>query len=91
MIIFDFRCKNCDAVTEHLVNHSDEASSPCPECGSSDTVKIIGTPNLAYALMATNGESSSDGMTSAIDKWHKARMQRKATETKNMENHGTVD
>lgn len=90
-ILVDFRCDSCDAVTEHLVTHSDVATPKCPECGSSATRKLIGAPKLAYTAMAADGSQSSDGMTTAIDKWHKGRMQKKALEQRNLERHGTYD
>lgn len=90
-IIADFRCADCDAVTEHLVKRDEPASPSCPECGSSATRRLIGAPKLAYTQMAANGESSSDAMNTAIDRWVKGREQKKRIEQRNMERHGTYD
>lgn len=88
-LIVDFRCAVCDTVTEHLVKQSEDANPPCPECGSAVTKRLIGAPKLAYTRMAADGSSSSDGMTTAIDRWVKGREQKKAIEKRNMERHGT--
>jgi len=88
-LFVDFRCRSCDAVTEHLVKHDGSDDPECPECGSSGMKRLIGAPKLAYARMAANGEASSDAMGTAIDKWVKGREQRKRIEKRNMERHGT--
>lgn len=89
--IVDVRCLDCDHVHEALVNAKDEASPSCPECSSTNTVRLIGAPNLSYTRMAASGKSSSDGMTTAIERWHKGRAQKMKIEKRNLERHGTYD
>jgi hypothetical protein len=90
-IIRDVRCSECDAVTEHWVNKQELALLDCPECGCSDVTAIIGTPKPFYTGMAANGESSSDAMGTAVDKWAKMRAQKQRIEQRNLERHGTYD
>lgn len=86
----DFRCRDCDHVYEALVNDSD-ANPSCPECSSSDVIRRISAPKLAYGRISTDGKSSSDAMTSSIDRWMKGRAQKMKTEQRNLERHGTYN
>lgn len=88
-IIRDIRCNACASVTEHWVNREELATLTCPNCGSSDFKVMIGVPKLAYTDMAANGESSSDAMGTAVDKWAKMREQKQRIEKRNLERHGT--
>lgn len=88
-IIRDCRCGSCGAVTEHWVNTEELASLKCPECGDSSMKALIGAPKLWYTDMAANGESSSDSMGTAVDKWAKMREKQQRIEKRNLERHGT--
>ena len=85
MPIYDFKCNECDNVTEHIVRMSVE-SLPCPDCGA-DTVRLIGCPNLSISNLAAGASATVD----SIDKWDKMRKQKMAIEQKNQDNHGTYD
>lgn len=89
-LVFDFQCQACGAVTEFLVKRGD-ANPSCPECGSSDMAKQLGAPKLGYASMAADGTASSDAMTTAIDRWARARDQKWRIEQRNLDRHGTYD
>ncbi len=52
---------------------------------------MIAAAHLNYTSMVASGESSSDGMTSSIDKWDKMRRQKLKTEQRNLDRHGTTD
>ena len=41
MPIYDFRCQNCNAVTEILVRNTNGESARCPECGSMNLEKLV--------------------------------------------------
>jgi DNA-directed RNA polymerase subunit RPC12/RpoP len=90
-IIRDYRCGNCDAVSEHWASAEELAALRCPDCGSSALVAMIAAAHLNYTSMVASGESSSDGMTSSIDKWDKMRRQKLKTEQRNLDRHGTTD
>lgn len=87
-IVSDFQCAACGAVTEHLVKRGD-ANPECPECGNADMTRLIGAPKLGYTHMAASGHSTSDAMTTSIDKWARAREQKRRIEMRNVERHGT--
>lgn len=90
-IIRDIRCGDCASVIERWISKEELASLTCPTCGSSDMNAMIGAPKLAYTEMAANGESSSDAMGTAVDKWAKMREQKQRIEKRNLERHGTYD
>lgn len=90
-IIRDYRCGDCNAVSEHWASTEELASLVCSRCGSSAITAMISASHLDYTSMVASGESSSDGMTSSIDKWDKMRRQKLTIETRNLERHGTVD
>jgi putative FmdB family regulatory protein len=87
----DYRCNDCDAVSEHWASAEEIATLECPGCGGSALVAMIGAPMLGFTNSVANGEASSDGMTSSIDRWDRARAQKLKTEKRNLERHGTVD
>lgn len=89
-LVFDFECMDCGAIAEHVVKRG-EANPHCPACGSSRTDRLIGAPKLGYTAMAANGTASSDAMTTAVDKWARARHQKWTIEQRNKERHGTED
>lgn len=91
MQLFDFRCHTCDHVFEDWDTSDRSAKPACPSCGSSDTHRLIATPRMDLARSVANGEASSDGMTTAIDKWDRARRQKMKIEQRNLERHGTYD
>jgi len=47
MPIYDFRCKQCQKVSEVLVSSSTEWKTPaCPNCGSQNLERLISAPGL---------------------------------------------
>lgn len=91
MQLFDFRCQVCDHVFEAWDNSDRTANPACPECGHKESKRQISTPRLDYSRMVTDGKHSSDGMTTAIDKWEQGRREKMKIEKRNQENHGTYD
>jgi hypothetical protein len=53
--------------------------------------RLIGAPKLGYTRMAADGTASSDAMTTAVDKWARARHQKWQIEQRNLARHGTED
>jgi len=90
-IIRDIRCDDCDAVIERWISKEELASLTCPTCDSSNMTTMIGTPHFGFTASVTNGQASSDGMTTSIDRWEKARKQKQRIEQRNLERHGTYD
>ena len=90
-VLRDYRCTDCDTVTEHMVKPEEVATLPCPKCGHTALVGLIGATHIATIRIATDGKASSDGMTTSIDKWTKMRAQQTRIEKRNLERHGTVD
>ncbi|MCK5565461.1 MAG: zinc ribbon domain-containing protein [Planctomycetes bacterium] len=41
MPIFEYKCKNCGAVSEFLVPAGRNPKHPCQKCGSKDTEKMF--------------------------------------------------
>ncbi|MDY6911092.1 MAG: zinc ribbon domain-containing protein [Chloroflexota bacterium] len=41
MPIYDYKCAECDTVSELLVRAVDSSVIACPECGSSDMEKLL--------------------------------------------------
>lgn len=91
MQLYDFQCSDCSHVFEDWDNMDRTARPPCPECHSPETSRLISKPRLDYTGMVTSGRDSDDGMTTAIDKWAKARSEKKKIEERNLRNHGTED
>lgn len=60
MILLDFKCSNCDAVTEHFVP-SDTQSMPCA-CGCDSAGRIIS--GTSFSLDGTD-----PGYPTAYDRW----------------------
>ncbi len=47
MPIFDFRCKQCGTTFEELLRSAaDDAAIVCPGCGSGESERLIGAPNV---------------------------------------------
>jgi len=91
MLLFDFECKHCDHVFENWDTSDRTASYPCPECGTPGATRRVSTPRFDYAGMVTSGSGSTDGLSTSIDKWAKARKEKIKIEKRNMERHGTID
>ncbi len=91
MQLFDFRCHECDHVFEDWDTIEKEATPQCPECKQPGARRLISKLRLDYTGMATDGISTSDGFTTAIDRWARRRAEQVKIENRNMERHGTVD
>lgn len=90
-IIRDYRCGTCNAVSEHWASAEEVASLECPSCGSSVLTPMIAAPHFGIIDSIASGVASSDGLTTAIDRWDKMRRQKLKIEQRNLERHGTVD
>jgi putative FmdB family regulatory protein len=53
MPLYEYRCKSCEKVSEHLVmgGYSDLEGTifPCPECGSRKTEKVLSVPKFTLS------------------------------------------
>jgi putative FmdB family regulatory protein len=54
MPIYEFRCERCGARFEELVPAGTKAS-PCPECGASETLRVLSAPGAPPRLVKTPG------------------------------------
>lgn len=68
MILYDFKCSECDAVEEGLVS-SDVTKITCPTCQSLTMTRQISTPRIKL-------DGTDPGFPDAYDKW--ARQHEKA-------------
>jgi putative FmdB family regulatory protein len=91
MVLNDYQCGDCGTVSEQWDKRGEVANHTCPHCGSTSLSKQISPGHLGYTSMAANGESSSDSMGTAIDKWAKMREQKQRIERRNLERHGTYE
>lgn len=89
MQIFDFRCTHCDHRFEDWDNSERTSNPSCPSCGTPGAKRLISKPRLDYTGMATNVKSGDEGLTTAVDKWAKARAEQVKIEKRNLERHGT--
>ena len=58
MPIYEYRCQQCGAVSEHLVGMGGEEEVACLQCGSSDVARI-----LSVATVAARQANSRPGQT----------------------------
>mgnify|MGYP005653218331 FL=1 len=91
MQIFDFRCQDCDHRFEEWDNSDRTAKPTCPNCDSANTIRLISAPRFDLDGMVASGSATSDGMTTAVDRWAKRREQHMKIEARNKERHGTYD
>lgn len=59
MPIFEYRCKDCDKITEYLESRSAKGAHRCPGCGSKRTRRIFST--FAAQSGAGSGPRTSGG------------------------------
>ncbi len=90
-MITNYRCSHCSTVSEIWAKYEELASLKCPECSRTGLTRLISAPHIGIINSVANGESSSDAMTTTIDKWDKMRRQKAKIESRNLERHGTVD
>ena len=58
MPIFEYKCADCDAVTEFLVRSATDDEQPvCEKCGGLNLERLLSTPNVSV------GSSRSKGST----------------------------
>lgn len=61
MPIYEYECGSCDHRFEELVKvNGSPAMAACPECGSSDTARLMS----AFAVRSSNG--AGNGLASAM-------------------------
>jgi putative FmdB family regulatory protein len=82
LLLFDFRCKSCDAVFEDLAK-SDVFQMPCPKCGQSAN-RIISCPRIDKTAMALQ-EGATETSIKHFDRLHQSQ---RAKEEKSFREHG---
>ena len=82
LILYDFRCTNCSAQFDDLVNSS-VYESDCPECGAKGK-RLVSTPRLDPKMGV-----DAEGNPTMADKWAKIRTKQAQIEKKHYEEHGT--
>lgn len=90
-ILYNFRCTHCDHVFEDWDTTERSANVECPKCQTPGAKRLISKPRLDYNSMVADGSSSSDGLTTSIERWAKRRADKLKIEQRNMERHGTYD
>jgi len=66
MPIFEFKCCGCGKEFERLIFGSDDQAPACPECGSSDTNKLLSVfacTGIEAQLASSCGKSSPGGFS----------------------------
>jgi putative FmdB family regulatory protein len=56
MPIFDYRCRQCGAVSEAFLRSQDAGSAKCPNCGSESLEKL---PSAFGVLHGARGEATT--------------------------------
>lgn len=80
-MIFDFRCKSCEAIHEDWTK-PDVFWSSCPKCGEPSR-RILSAVRIDHSAMALS-ESASPESIAHFDRVHKSQ---KAKEDKSVERH----
>ena len=68
MPLFDYRCRQCQATSRHLVGVvQDDAKPECPNCGSTDLEKSpLGRFAVGQASSGRSAPSCADGPACAM-------------------------
>lgn len=62
MPIYEFVCRDCDNLFEHMQSFSAKGHPPCPRCGSNHISRMIGRPAIHFkgsGWYVTDSKSSS--------------------------------
>ena len=82
LILFDFRCKKCEATFEDLVK-SDVFQAQCPKCGETAR-RIISCPRIdKYGMALQEGATET-----SLKHFERIHQQQKAKEERTMREHG---
>lgn len=85
LIVFEFQCSSCDAITDELVQPT-VYETVCSACGGTAR-RIVSAVRLdPHAFV--HGPTASEP---AIDKWCKIRKKKMDIEQKKLRDHGTYD
>lgn len=79
-MFFDFRCLSCGEVTEEFVK-PDVLETTCPICNC-PTRRKVSAPTIALS-------GTDPAFPGAYDKWERTQKQKRETEKKHYDNHGT--
>lgn len=71
LILFDYKCRDCDDVFEELVNRDNPGKVKCPNCKTSNTDRQLCAPRLDPKLGL-----DAEGFPTMGDKWARIRRQR---------------
>ena len=80
MLIFDFRCEDCDLVDEYFVYKGEEIV--CKRCESKAMIRKVPVVRLDRAAFWRAGMPSGDT-------WHKARIEKQKMQARSKKDHGT--
>lgn len=83
MILFDFKCTQCDHTFEELVKSS-VMEIPCPECGETAKRALLTPPRVDWMSMA----QGANAPVGAVDYFERVHKQQKAIEERNEREHG---
>jgi len=62
MRFVDYKCNDCNAVDEYVINSTDANKVNCSKCGSSNTIRIF-TP-VSFKASASSGQEFGCGAPS---------------------------
>ena len=69
MPLFDYRCVECDHISERNCHHSVEAID-CDECGNTATKVLLSAPSIGMLKMGVD-----TAFPSAADRWERVHRQ----------------
>jgi putative FmdB family regulatory protein len=83
MPLYDFKCRDCGVISEHLTRF-DVKETSCPRCqGNAD--RQVCAPKIDHTALAMGDSATAGG----IDKWDRARRKKMAIEERKLRDHGT--
>lgn len=85
LIIFEFRCSDCNTVFTELVRPDVYAAS-CPDCEGTGN-RIVSAARIDWQAFAKGPNASEP----AVDKWDKMRRKKMEIEQQKLKDHGTYD
>lgn len=85
MPLYDRQCDDCGTRYDCLEKYRD--ATPCPECSSANTQRLLSAPNILVSELARGSSATGD----SIDKWDRMRRKKMAIEERKIADHGSID